>query len=79
MATPTDLVTLNITYSVSKQTLSIDGNATPPELMQIVAQLTAQMAKVFADLDREIRKAREEQSSIIVPHGAGQLITPRMN
>jgi hypothetical protein len=66
MKTPVENVSLKVTFNTKTGHISVDSNATPPELLQIITIIQSQLVGVFLELDAEIRKKRDDPASRLV-------------
>lgn len=78
MQTPTDNVSLKVTFNVKTGELGVDTNATPPELLRMITAVQVQLCPVFQDLEKALVAIQEKRDkpapSLILPFQAGKVI-----
>jgi hypothetical protein len=70
MPIPAENVTLHVVFNTKTGALSVDSNATPPEVLQIITAIQAQLVPVFVELDATLHERmakRDPASNLIIP------------
>lgn len=66
MPKKTDSINLNLLFNTKTRELSINTNASPPEVLELITMVQAQLVPVFLSLDTQLQSERDK-TSLIVP------------